>query len=49
MQAATEFAAENGAKRLVLATAVEDQQAQSLYETTGWVRDEAFLHYNYDL
>lgn len=49
MQAATEFAAENGAKRLVLATAVENQQAQSLYETTGWVRDEAFLHYNYDL
>ncbi|MDA1016885.1 MAG: GNAT family N-acetyltransferase [Planctomycetota bacterium] len=49
MQTATEFAAENGAKRLVLSTAVDNQSAQSLYEKVGWIRNDTFLHYNYEL
>ena len=49
MQAANGFAAESGAKRLVLATAIDNQSAQTLYEATGWVRDDAFLHFNYEL
>lgn len=46
---ATEFAVENGAKRLVLSTAVDNQSAQSLYEKMGWVKDHAFLHYYQEL
>jgi GNAT superfamily N-acetyltransferase len=49
MQEATEFSAENGAKRLVLSTAVGNRAARLLYEETGWVKDEAFVHYNYEL
>ena len=49
MQAATEFAAESEATRVVLATAIDNQSAQSLYEQTGWVGDETFLHYNYEI
>ena len=48
MQAATEFAAETGAKRLVLATEIDNLPAQSLYEKMGWIRDDAFIHYNYE-
>ena len=48
MTAAADFAVENGAKRLVLATAVDNAPAQSLYETLGWVRD-SFLHYKLDI
>jgi GNAT superfamily N-acetyltransferase len=48
MNAAADFAAENGAKRLVLATAVDNTPAQSLYEKLGWVRD-SFVHYKYEL
>ncbi|MBI1315139.1 GNAT family N-acetyltransferase [bacterium] len=45
MQAATEFAVDSGAKRLVLATASGNWSAQALYEKLGWDRDDAFLHY----
>jgi ribosomal protein S18 acetylase RimI-like enzyme len=49
MQAASEFGVENGTKRLVLSTAVDNHSAQSLYEKSGWIRNDAFLHYNRDL
>lgn len=49
MKAATEFAAESGAKRLVLATAVDNRAAQLLYEKIGWTRDNAFIHFNYEI
>lgn len=49
MQAAAAFAAQLGAQRLVLATAVDNRPAQSLYEKIGWIRDDAFIHYKYDL
>lgn len=49
MQAATEFATDNGARRLALATAVDNHSAQSLYESLGWVKNESFLHYNLEL
>ena len=48
MTAAADFAVDSGAKRLVLATAVDNTPAQSLYETLGWVQD-SFLHYKLDL
>ncbi|WVM91774.1 hypothetical protein ULG90_17895 [Halopseudomonas pachastrellae] len=34
-----------GAVRMELATAITNTPAQRLYESTGWVRDEAFFHY----
>ena len=49
MQTATDFATENGAKRIVLATAVDNRAAQALYEQIGWGRNDAFIHYNYEL
>lgn len=49
LQSATDFASENGAKRLVLATAVDNHAAQALYEQMGWGRNNAFIHYNYEL
>jgi hypothetical protein len=42
-------ASEDGAKRLVLATAVDNRPAQLLYQKNGWVRNTAFQHYNYEL
>ena len=44
-----QFAAETGAKRLVLATAVDNLPAQRLYESLGWRKDEAFRHYYLDV
>jgi GNAT superfamily N-acetyltransferase len=49
VQAATDFASESGAKRLVLATTVDNHAAQALYEQMGWGRNNAFIHYNYEL
>lgn len=47
MNAAQEFAENDGAKRLCLATGADNTQAQKLYESQGWQRDP-FLHYEFE-
>lgn len=47
MEAATEFARADGAKRIWLRTAGDNHTAQALYEKFGMVRDVQF--YRYDL
>jgi ribosomal protein S18 acetylase RimI-like enzyme len=49
MLAAQAHAQQTGAVRLELATARTNVQAQALYESMGWVRDEAFYRYNLDI
>ena len=49
MLAAQEYAANNGFKRLDLSTAKTNLNAQALYESLGWVRDEIFYSYNKEL
>ena len=49
MLAAQEYAANNGFKRLDLTTAKTNLNAQALYESLGWVRDEIFYSYNKEL
>lgn len=46
MLAAETYAASAGAARLELSTAKTNTVAQSLYESQGWARDEAFYVYN---
>jgi ribosomal protein S18 acetylase RimI-like enzyme len=46
MQAAEAHAASTGAARLELSTAKTNVVAQSLYESLGWARDDAFYVYN---
>jgi GNAT superfamily N-acetyltransferase len=46
MHAAAEFARAKGALRLALSTAITNEQAQALYESEGWVRDEQYYHYS---
>ncbi len=45
MLAAEVHAAKAGAARMELSTARDNTTAQSLYESLGWVRDQAFLVY----
>ena len=45
MEAAEAFARANGAARLQLQTATTNKIGQSLYESCGWLRDEAFYVY----
>jgi ribosomal protein S18 acetylase RimI-like enzyme len=47
--AAEAHAAKKGAARLELSTARNNIVAQSLYESVGWVRDEAFFVYGKSL
>jgi GNAT superfamily N-acetyltransferase len=42
---ARDWAIETGAKGLILATAVTNGAAQSLYESCGWRRDDEYQHY----
>lgn len=49
MDHARAFVLERGARRLTLKTAVDNQRAQSLYESVGWLRDEQFYSYNLSL
>ena len=49
MLAAQEYAANNGFKRLDLSTAKTNLNAQALYESLGWVRDEIFYSYSKEL
>ena len=46
MQAAEAYAKKAGWARLDLTTAKTNIQAQALYESQGWVRDEVFYAYN---
>jgi len=47
MAAAIEFGKQLGAVRLTLATAASNKEAQALYESAGWERDDRFLTYHY--
>ena len=49
MRAAESHAAGSGLARLELSTARTNLPAQSLYESLGWVRDEAFQVYSKSL
>lgn len=49
VEAATAFAKDRRAARLILATATDNLPAQFLYEKLGWQRDDAFLHYTFPL
>ena len=49
LEAAVEFARSTSAVRLVLATGVENHEAQALYVQQGWELESEFLHYNFSL
>ena len=49
LMAARGHAMQTGAVRLVLSTAVENVNAQALYERHGWQKDTDFLHYRFEL
>ena len=49
MNAARDFARENGYKRLELATAKNNYIGQSLYESLGYEIDQEFLHYSLEI
>lgn len=46
LEAAAAHARLAGAVRMDLATAKTNAAAQALYESLGWTRDDAFLHYS---
>jgi ribosomal protein S18 acetylase RimI-like enzyme len=46
---ATAYAKAAGALELTLATARTNTAAQALYERSGWVREDGFLHYTLPL
>jgi ribosomal protein S18 acetylase RimI-like enzyme len=46
LEAAADFGRNAGAARLTLSTAHANSSAQSLYEATGWLRDEKFRSYH---
>lgn len=47
LQAAVAFAQQDGAKALQLETALNNTQAQALYQKAGWQRDSEFCVYHY--
>jgi ribosomal protein S18 acetylase RimI-like enzyme len=49
MERARQLARETGAKRLTLATALDNFTAQRLYESLGYQRDEKFYHYSLEV
>ena len=49
MNAARDFARENGYKRLELSTAKDNYIGQSLYESLGYEVDKEFLHYSLEI
>jgi ribosomal protein S18 acetylase RimI-like enzyme len=49
MRAAQAFGREAGAVRLDLSTARTNAQAQALYESLGWQRDDVYLTYSLSL
>lgn len=49
LYAAKGFAIHTKAKRLTLATAIDNYAAQKLYEKAGYTKDETFYHYQLDV
>jgi ribosomal protein S18 acetylase RimI-like enzyme len=49
LRTAVDYAAGQGAAQLMLQTAVTNLPAQRLYERAGWVRDNDFYVYEYQL
>lgn len=49
ISAAEAFTKQNGYARLDLSTAKSNFKAQALYESQGWVRDDVFYYYSFDL
>lgn len=49
LEAATEYAAALGAVRLTLSTAINNSEAQALYQASGWVRDEQFYVFHWPI
>ena len=49
MNAARDFARENGYRRLELSTAKDNYIGQSLYESLGYEIDQEFLHYSLEI
>jgi len=49
MESAREYAMQTGALRLVLSTAKDNAQAQTLYESLGYVREEGMVDYALEL
>ena len=49
LKEAERLAGETNAARLVLETAPDNRAAQRLYKNLGWVKDDEFLHFKYDL
>ncbi|MCA0458154.1 MAG: GNAT family N-acetyltransferase [Chloroflexi bacterium] len=49
LERARQFAADDGAKGLMLETAITNTTAQKLYERLGWVRDTEYCVYNLTL
>ena len=47
MNAAEEFARDDGSKGLVLSTQKTNRTAKALYESRGWELDDAFDHYSH--
>ncbi|MFN6537789.1 MAG: GNAT family N-acetyltransferase [Nostoc sp. EkiNYC01] len=45
MSAAQEYAKESGAVRVILATHISNTNAQKLYKSQGYIKDEQFYHY----
>ncbi|MFP6809125.1 MAG: GNAT family N-acetyltransferase [Pseudomonadales bacterium] len=46
MDKATEYAKDNGYRRLTLETAIDNIPGQTLYEREGWTRDNNFYTYH---
>lgn len=49
MEKAKEYALETGAKGLTLETAIDNYNAQGLYESIGYEKDDEYFHYNFFL
>ena len=49
MQRAKDFAQSKQATKIVLQTAWDNEQAQALYESVGYVKNEQFIHYQLSL
>jgi len=49
LKRAAEFGKQSGALKLSLATQIENETAQRLYERLGWQRDTEFYHYTLPL
>jgi RimJ/RimL family protein N-acetyltransferase len=49
IEAAAEFGRDQNCRRLTLCTQITNRIAKSIYESRGWVRDEEFYYYSFEL